>query len=81
MTYVGQNTIGIMVMHKFPILFFVGLVPVTKRLNSEYPLPGAVLIASISIALCLIASKVLYRVCPLALGKNKSKKEEHKGQK
>lgn len=74
MTYVGQNTIGIMVMHKFPILFFVGLVPVTKRLNSEYPLPGAVLIASISIALCLIASEVIYRVCPLVLGKIQERK-------
>ena len=31
--YVGRNTVGIMVMHKFPILVFVGLFHISKKTN------------------------------------------------
>ena len=69
--YVGRNTVGIMVMHKFPILFFVGLFPISKKLIGTYPLVASTMIAILSIGMCLAASEVIYRVCPIALGKRK----------
>lgn len=69
--YVGRNTVGIMVMHKFPILFFVGLLPISKKLIGTYPLVASIMIAILSIGMCLAASEVIYRVCPMALGKRK----------
>lgn len=69
--YVGRNTVGIMVMHKFPILFFVGLFPISKKLIGTYPLVASSMIAILSIGMCLAASEVIYRVCPIALGKRK----------
>ena len=67
--YVGRNTVGIMVMHKF--LFFVGLLPISKKLIGTYPLVASSMIAILSIGMCLAASEVIYRVCPIALGKRK----------
>lgn len=69
--YVGRNTVGIMVMHKFPILFFVGLFPISKKLIGTYPLVASSMIAILSIGMSLAASEVIYRVCPIALGKRK----------
>ena len=68
---VGRNTVGIMVMHKFPILFFVGLFPISKKLIGTYPLVASSMIAILSIGMCLAASEVIYRVCPIALGRRK----------
>lgn len=69
--YVGRNTVGIMVMHKFPILFFVGLFPISKKLIGTYPLVASIMVAILSIGMCLAVSEVIYRVCPIALGKRK----------
>ena len=69
--YVGGNTVGIMVMHKFPILFFVGLFPISKKLIGTYPLIVSIMVAILSIGMCLAVSEVIYRVCPIALGKRK----------
>ena len=69
--YVGRNTVGIMVMHEFTILFFVGLFPISKKLIGTYPLVASIMIAILSIGMCLAASEVIYRVCPIALGKRK----------
>ena len=69
--YVGKNTVGIMVMHKFPILFFVGLFPLSKRLIGTYPLVVSSVVAMLSVVMCLIASEVIYWVCPIVLGRRK----------
>lgn len=69
--YVGRNTIGIMVMHKFPILFFVGLFPISKKLIGSYPLVASIMVAILSIGMCLVVSEVIYRVCPMVLGRKK----------
>ena len=71
LNYVGKNTVGIMVMHKFPILFFVGLLPLSKRLIGIYPLITSVVVAMLSVTMCLIASEIIYRVCPIVLGRRK----------
>ena len=69
--YVGRNTVGIMVMHKFPILFFVGLLPISKKLIGIYPLVVSIMVAILSIGMCLAVSEVIYRVCPMVLGRRK----------
>ncbi len=69
--YVGRNTVGIMVMHKFPILFFVGLFPISKKLIGTYPLAVSIIVAILSIGMCLAVSEVIYRVCPIVLGRRK----------
>ena len=68
---VGRNTVGIMVMHKFPILFFVGVFPISKKLIGMYPLIVSIMVAILSIGMCLAGSKVTYRVCPIVLGRRK----------
>ena len=69
--YVGRNTVGIMVMHKFPILFFVGLFPISKKLIGTYPLVVSIIVAILSIGMCLAVSEVIYRVYPIVLGRRK----------
>lgn len=73
--YLGENTLGIMVMHKFPVLFFVSLLPITKNLINRRPLLGAILVAAVSIILCLVVSTVIFRICPLILGVRKKKSQ------
>lgn len=69
--YIGRNTVGIMVMHKFPILFFVGLFPISKKLIGTYPLVVSIMVAILSIGMCLAVSEVIYRACPIVLGRRK----------
>lgn len=69
--YVGKNTVGIMVMHKFPIMFFVGLFPLSKRLIGTYPLAVSIVVATLSVVMCLVAFEIIYRVCPIVLGRRK----------
>lgn len=69
--YVGRNTVGIMVMHKFPILFFVGVFAISKKLIGMYPLVVSIVVAILSIGMCLATSEVVYRVCPAVLGRRK----------
>mgnify|MGYP000726202180 CR=1 FL=1 len=57
--------------HKFPILFFVGLFPISKKLNGTYPLVASIMVAILSIGMCLAVSEVIYRVCPIVLGRRK----------
>lgn len=71
MNYVGKNTVGIMAMHKFPILFFVGLFPLSKRLIGTYPLIVSIIVATLSLVMCLFTSEIIYRVCHIVLGRRK----------
>lgn len=66
--YVGQNTLCILLMHKFPIVF---MRLVFKRVfeASELVMTAALLVTAVSIALCLIAGIVLNRFFPFMLGK------------
>lgn len=76
---VGRNTIGILCMHKFPVLFFTAYIPfVNKQIinpKEDTILRNmvAISVALISIALCLIAIFVIDNICPYILGENKKK--------
>ena len=67
--YVGRRTLAILVMHKFPILFFEWICPGVKGWLAA-GLPGAeIAVAVVSIALCCIAEKIILKICPRALGR------------
>jgi fucose 4-O-acetylase-like acetyltransferase len=59
LTYAGQKTLPILLMHKFPILFFQVLFPWTRQpLKNNDPVVGF-LTAVVSIAACLAVDKLL----------------------
>lgn len=70
--YCGKNSLSILVVHKFPILFFQELLPPTKEAliysNSIVGISTGIIVVFISIILSLIACDVIKRVCPLAFG-------------
>lgn len=72
----GQGSLVIMLIHKFPIVFFQELCPGTKELladpNSFAGICCAVVLAVLVIILCLIAGKIIESICPVLVGKNKS---------
>lgn len=69
----GQNTMPVLLMHKFPILFFQSILPVTKTfLKNGDSISGVVcgiIVSVISIVMCLIAGKLIEKICPVAIGK------------
>jgi hypothetical protein len=67
--FIGMRTLAILVMHKFPILFFEWVCPVIKDLLSAGHLGAEIAVALISIGLCCIAEYVLLKICPWALGR------------
>lgn len=64
--YAGRSTMAILLMHKFPILFFQWLCPVVKNWKG---LPADIAITAVSILLCCIAERIIMRICPALLGK------------
>lgn len=74
LTYVGQRTLPILLMHKFPILFFQVLFPWTKQsLKNSNPYVGLV-VAIVSIAGCLIVDLIwqkIFGVIKLKIRRNK----------
>ncbi|MEG1926669.1 MAG: acyltransferase family protein [Ruthenibacterium sp.] len=72
--YIGKHTLAILVMHKFPLLFFQTMLPVTKKMLQQYPLPAGVMITIASISMCLIAEKIILAICPILLGQTIKKR-------
>lgn len=69
MEAVGRRTLAILVMHKFPILFFEWICPVVKDwLSAGHP-AAEICVAAISIALCCIAEGIIQKLCPWLLGR------------
>ena len=66
--YIGKNTMGILLMHKFPIMFFVSILPLTRTLVAEKPLVGAILISAVTIGFCLVVNGILKRLAPWSVG-------------
>lgn len=75
-SYIGRNTLPILLMHKFPIIFFQ--VIFLSLLEKKYVgTIFAILFASISCALCLIVAFPLKRYLPFVLGmKNTGSKKQ-----
>lgn len=71
---VGQDSQGILLMHKFPVLFFQVFVPFTIQPLRDASFPAAALVSAVSIALCCLACRVIRRFAPWALGGSGRKK-------
>ncbi|MCI8496786.1 MAG: acyltransferase family protein [Clostridiales bacterium] len=72
--FLGQSTLAVLVMHKFPIVLFQAKVPVIKDLLRENEALVGVAVSVIAILLCLAAQWVIVRVAPFALGRSRKKK-------
>ena len=75
LSYIGQNTMIVLLLHKFPVLFFQVLFKPTVNLVSRNQPIACIIVALLSMLMCLIAGEVLDRVCPWIVGKNRFKKE------
>lgn len=67
--YISKRTLAILVMHKFPVLFFQ-VIPFTRNSIVQAPLFAGCIIAVASIVMCLIAQKIISNMCPSVLGED-----------
>lgn len=73
-SYIGTNTLVILLMHKFPIVFFQFLIPVTKRYMAENNVFAGIIVSIISIAITLVAGEIIAKFLPVIIGKKSKKK-------
>ncbi len=73
-TYIGRHTMAILLMHKFPIVFFQTICPVIKNMLKNNSFIAMLIATVLSIALCLIAEIVIDVIFPSVLGKPAKKK-------
>lgn len=69
--YVGQNTLPILLMHKFPVLFFQTLGPLAAIIVNTDSLPGIAVSCGIALLvtiLCLLVAWGIQRFVPFLLG-------------
>lgn len=71
--YVGQRTLPILLMHKFPILFFQVIFPWTRQPLRENDAFVGLLVAIISIVACLVVDIFLRRFFPVFVGQKRKK--------
>ena len=77
----GKQSMCILLMHKFPVLAFQRIIPVTKGLLSESrpesPITVAcgVVVSGICIGLCLLAGNVIGRFLPEIIGQRRDKEK------
>lgn len=69
--YIGKRSLAIMVLHKFPLLFFEEVFIPTKFFYKQYQSIAAYLITIVSVFMCLIAEKIIAKVCPILIGSYK----------
>lgn len=73
----GQSSMSILLLHKFPILLCQMVLPFTARLLSAWDtLSGflcGIAVVALTLWLCLLAEKVLLRLCPWLLGRRQSR--------
>lgn len=73
--HIGINSLVILGFHKFPILVFQEIIPITKRLLFEPDSLGGivagVIVTVFSIAFSLIVSQIINKFTPWMIGKKK----------
>lgn len=72
--YIGRNTMKVLVMHKFPVLFFQALVPITSKIiiHKSDTVVGcfmAIIIAILSTYMCIVAGNITEKMVPWLYGK------------
>lgn len=77
LSLIGQNTLAVLVMHKFPVVFFqIALSPLLKA-DGVLHMASAALVASLSVGLCLLAGRIIEKFAPFALGKSRLSARDH----
>jgi fucose 4-O-acetylase-like acetyltransferase len=71
LSYTGTKTLAILLMHKFPLLFFEFICPGTKQLYSAHRTIASILITILSILLCLIVEAIISKYFPWVFGRYK----------
>lgn len=71
--YIGKRSLTIMVLHKFPLMFFEDVFIPTKIFYERYQSAAAYLITMVSIFMCLFAEKVIAKMCPILIGAQNGK--------
>lgn len=69
--YVGKNTLAVLLMHKFPVLLFQTVGPLTRLLRNYGSIAGivtAIGVALVSLIMCLAVGWVIRRFLPFLFG-------------
>ena len=67
-SYIGSNTMPILLMHKFPVVFFHTLCPFISERLADKSLFWSAIAALLSIGLCLLVALPIHRIAPFVLG-------------
>lgn len=69
---IGQVSLPILLMHKFPILFFQSILPVTKKLlekpDTLSGLMCSFIVSCITIVMCYVGAIVIRKIAPAVIG-------------
>lgn len=71
MEYIGQRTMAILTMHKFPIMFLRVMFPFVDRRIAERNILCEVAVCAFAIGCCLAAEKIISMILPQAFGKSR----------
>ena len=67
--YVGKNTLSVLLMHKFPIIFY-SFLPIPDAGGN---VPISIALSVLTVLLCLAAGAVIEKILPAAIGKTRKK--------
>ena len=67
-SYIGSNTMPILLMHKFPVVFFHTLCPFISERLADKSLFWSAIAALLSIGLCLLVALPIHKIVPFVLG-------------
>ena len=67
-SYIGSNTMPILLMHKFPVVFFHTLCPFLSERLTDKPLFWSVIAALLPTRLCLLVALPIRKIAPFVLG-------------
>lgn len=73
LAYVGRNTMPILLMHKFPVIFFQTVCPYVKDYLANGSVVWSLIVTRISVAMCCLAGALIQRICPFLLGMSSEK--------
>ena len=73
--YIGRNSLGILVLHKFPIVLFQKVIPYSSSaLRNPDSLMGiivGVIVSFVAVETALLVTKVIMKVAPFCFGLTK----------
>ena len=77
LSYIGQRSFAILLMHKFPILFFQNVIPGAERLFEKgfrFRAASEIVLSVVTIALCLVVERPVSRIAPFLIGEKRKQK-------